>query len=395
MNFKKFCTIGCMFFFLLLIPGDALAATVHGTVYEWYSFEPLENAVVEVNSTPEQYFVASDAVYSFNLTPGSYLIAASYFEGGTVVYAAEETVTITENGDYVLDLLLFPTYEEELLDQSEFADFDQDFEETELVTEESSRNSIYAFILLTLCALLIAGYFWKKGPRKPLDMSNNLQKSPGGKSRVQPGALGKEYESGTESGTESENLEESGKNGGTFEEFPKQGSDSPVLQAVEEEARGPGTNVQGPGVETLKEDIPEEEGLKGVVFEEKSPEKEISEDGAGEVLREPGVAVPPSISQESVEPDPEVMGDPETYLPEDLKEVLELIRVSGNRITQLELRKKSRYSESKVSLMLSDLEERGMIEKFKKGRGNIIRIPDEQVLKRDNGNKKDRKGKSP
>jgi len=145
----------------------------------------------------------------------------------------------------------------------------------------------------------------------------------------------------------------------------------------------------------LKEDIPEEEGLKGVVFEEKSPEKEISEDGAGEVLREPGVAAPPSISQESVEPDPEVMGDPETYLPEDLKEVLELIRVSGNRITQLELRKKSRYSESKVSLMLSDLEERGMIEKFKKGRGNIIRIPDEQVLKRDNGNKKDRKGKSP
>ena len=31
--------------------------------------------------------------------------------------------------------------------------------------------------------------------------------------------------------------------------------------------------------------------------------------------------------------------------------------------------------------MLSDLEERGLIEKFKKGRGNIIRIPDEEVLR--------------
>jgi uncharacterized membrane protein len=63
-------------------------------------------------------------------------------------------------------------------------------------------------------------------------------------------------------------------------------------------------------------------------------------------------------------------------LPEDLRELLELVRASGNRITQRELRKKSPYSESKVSLMLSDLEERGLIEKFKRGRGNIIRIPD-------------------
>jgi uncharacterized membrane protein len=31
--------------------------------------------------------------------------------------------------------------------------------------------------------------------------------------------------------------------------------------------------------------------------------------------------------------------------------------------------------------MLSDLEERGLIEKFKKGRGNIIRIPDSEILK--------------
>jgi uncharacterized membrane protein len=31
--------------------------------------------------------------------------------------------------------------------------------------------------------------------------------------------------------------------------------------------------------------------------------------------------------------------------------------------------------------MLSDLEERGLIEKFKRGRGNIIRIPDEHIAK--------------
>jgi len=72
---------------------------------------------------------------------------------------------------------------------------------------------------------------------------------------------------------------------------------------------------------------------------------------------------------------------PDAGLPDDLKEIIDIIRANGNRITQRELRKKSPYSESKVSLMLSDLEERGLVEKFKKGRGNIIRIPDEEVLR--------------
>ncbi len=73
---------------------------------------------------------------------------------------------------------------------------------------------------------------------------------------------------------------------------------------------------------------------------------------------------------------PEVPKNSILNLPEDLKDLLDVIRASGNRITQRELRKKSPYSESKVSLMLSDLEERGLVEKFKRGRGNIIRIPD-------------------
>ena len=59
-------------------------------------------------------------------------------------------------------------------------------------------------------------------------------------------------------------------------------------------------------------------------------------------------------------------------LPEDLKEVLEVIKRSGGRITQKELRKKLGYSEAKMSLVIADLERRGLIEKIKKGRGNII-----------------------
>ncbi|MEM2878762.1 MAG: hypothetical protein QXG10_04400 [Candidatus Hadarchaeales archaeon] len=59
-------------------------------------------------------------------------------------------------------------------------------------------------------------------------------------------------------------------------------------------------------------------------------------------------------------------------LPDDLRRVVDVIRESGGRINQVELREKLPYSEAKVSLMISDLEDRGLVRKIKKGRGNII-----------------------
>lgn len=59
-------------------------------------------------------------------------------------------------------------------------------------------------------------------------------------------------------------------------------------------------------------------------------------------------------------------------LPEDLHDIYELIQKKGGRITQKELRKELKYSEAKVSLMLDDLADRGLIKKIKKGRANII-----------------------
>ncbi len=59
-------------------------------------------------------------------------------------------------------------------------------------------------------------------------------------------------------------------------------------------------------------------------------------------------------------------------LPEDLKEVLEVIKQEGGRITQRDLRRKLGYSEAKMSLIIADLERRGLVEKVKKGRGNVI-----------------------
>lgn len=63
-------------------------------------------------------------------------------------------------------------------------------------------------------------------------------------------------------------------------------------------------------------------------------------------------------------------------IPDDLEVVLELIRKSGGRITQKELREKLGWSEAKLSLVLTDLERRGLIEKYRKGRGNVVFLKD-------------------
>ncbi len=64
-------------------------------------------------------------------------------------------------------------------------------------------------------------------------------------------------------------------------------------------------------------------------------------------------------------------------MPEDLRRAVEIIKKEGGRITQKELRKRLGYSEAKVSLIIADLERRGIVEKVKKGRGNIIFLKEE------------------
>jgi uncharacterized membrane protein len=65
-------------------------------------------------------------------------------------------------------------------------------------------------------------------------------------------------------------------------------------------------------------------------------------------------------------------------LTKDLREILDMIRGHRGRITQKELRSRLEYSEVKVSLLLSELEKRGLIKKFKHGRENIVTLIDEE-----------------
>jgi len=359
----------------MCVQGNALAATIHGTVYEWDSFKPLKNSVIVINSTPEQSFVATDAKYSFNLTPGTYLITANYFEENTIIYKAKEEVIVSDEGEYVHDLLLFPGYQEDLLDQGDLENVDLDLEQVDPQSQAelqsqakpqsqaSSQNTVLSFVLLALCILLMAGYFLKKGKRNPPEKAAGAQGKTGTQNASEPENFTTEVESSGRA--------EPGKAGSI--EVSETDYEPPASLNVEEQT-GNISEIEIPVQQNVK--LPEE--AKVSINPSSGDINPSSED------TNPSSEDTNPSSEEEFEFDSLSPGDlesPEASLPDDLKEILNLIRANGNRITQRELRKKSPYSESKVSLMLSDLEERGLVEKFKRGRGNIIRIPDGEAIK--------------
>ena len=64
--------------------------------------------------------------------------------------------------------------------------------------------------------------------------------------------------------------------------------------------------------------------------------------------------------------------------PKYIDDALAILRAHDGRITQKQLRREMNYlSEAKVSLIVSELEHKGVVEKIKKGRGNIVLMKEE------------------
>jgi uncharacterized membrane protein len=211
----------------------ALAATIVGTVYD-VDFEPLQNVVVKIDTAPEQTYVAKVGTYSFDATSGEYTISASIVESRTLTLFASESITIEDDGRYVVDLFTFPEIvDEEELEILEDADLDI----------ESPKNPLFTYILLVLGLIVsvIGVYYFLKRKRNTRQIN----------------------------------------------------------------------------------DI---------------------------------------ISKNSIAID----------LPEDLQELVSIIQSNGGRMSQKDVRKQLPLSEGKVSLMVSDLEDRKILKRIKKGRANIL-----------------------
>ncbi len=59
-------------------------------------------------------------------------------------------------------------------------------------------------------------------------------------------------------------------------------------------------------------------------------------------------------------------------LAEDVQQVMVVLEQQGGRASQKDIRKELPFSEAKVSLMIDELEKKELVERIKKGRGNVI-----------------------
>lgn len=270
-----------------------VTATVHGATYAQDTLEPLNDTLIDVNSTPPQSMVAKDGVYSFELVPGEYAITARYYRNNTLIYSKEATFKIEGEGNYVFDLLLYPNSKYPVTES-----ISTGIKNPNSATRpEKSSPSIISSIPISslpvtfvLLLLLGGGY---KFSRKHKNMDKNgFKKGKNDVSGLRVNVSGKNTDSGERPGN-------------------PEGAD-PVTEPVIE----PGETSE---IEALKR-LP---------------------------------------------------------LSTELCEVLDIIRGHKGRITQKDLRSKLEYSEVKVSLMLTELEKRGLIQKLRNGRENIVVLIDQ------------------
>ena len=105
----------------------------------------------------------------------------------------------------------------------------------------------------------------------------------------------------------------------------------------------------------------------------RSDESAASEPSAGAAAATTtGGEAEPSGQEAKAEPGPEPLPDEELLTDED--RVVKLIRENGGRMKQVNIVEETGWSKSKVSMLLSDMEDEGTISKLRVGRENIISL---------------------
>lgn len=133
-----------VFFVIFAIFPSVEAATIHGQVFAWDTFRELD-AIIEINSVPNQQdIIKIGEEYRFTVSPGKYTITGFSSDGS---YKYSENITINDDGDYVLDLVLFDA----LIDDPIIEPIDDPGE----FAEDSSNLLVYVVILVVLLVIFM------------------------------------------------------------------------------------------------------------------------------------------------------------------------------------------------------------------------------------------------
>lgn len=155
MKTKKSSLVFILTLFLIgiLVP-IVSAATIHGSVYDIF-LDELDKAVITIDSEPQQTAVSKGGEYSFEISPGEYIINAIYY-GSDADYESEDKVSIKKEGNFKIDLILTPQLDSEILGENtnEFEELNSDF------TLEKDKGINVGMIITLIAIILIILYFY-------------------------------------------------------------------------------------------------------------------------------------------------------------------------------------------------------------------------------------------
>ncbi|HIH42719.1 TPA: hypothetical protein HA246_03675 [Candidatus Woesearchaeota archaeon] len=160
---------GIIIIMFLVSSSTASAALIGGRVYD-YSLNAISNVNVEINTNPKQRDIAEQSVYAFNVPKGSYVITAKQYEDGILKASTTEQITVTDEGEYKLDLILFPDVSEDQNLGDEKIDFNAPFE------EEGIDKRMIVVAVLAVVAIIAVIYLFFSKKRKILKKNSSRRK---------------------------------------------------------------------------------------------------------------------------------------------------------------------------------------------------------------------------
>ena len=129
---------------LLLFSQLVFSATIHGTIYD-LSLDKAKDVRVEINTEPKQLYVSKNGSYAFNVPNGNYKVEAKQYIGNFLESSVLENITVKDDGNYVLDLILFPSLDEDELEYD--IDIIDPFPETRINIQLLILFFVIAFIV--------------------------------------------------------------------------------------------------------------------------------------------------------------------------------------------------------------------------------------------------------
>jgi len=144
-------------FVLLCFVSFVSAATIHGSIYD-LSLDKMSDVIVEIDTEPRQQYISKGGIYAFDVPAGEYEIVANYYADSLLESRAVEKISVKNEGDFVLDLILFPVVESELVSEVDDISLDDDY------FKEKDYSLIILIVVVVIVVLLFLYFTRRKKP---------------------------------------------------------------------------------------------------------------------------------------------------------------------------------------------------------------------------------------